>query len=104
MSTFLTQNLIFVLRNTVNAKRQAIYVARCKSALGRYHAIINIHLITISVTESFKTLNGVLMYTIEGVSSVAKFITAYEESLKPRLPFSNPKCVLCYQRQYFDVY
>ena len=32
--------------------------------------------------------NGVLlMYTIEGVSNVANFITAYEVSIKPRLPF-----------------
>ena len=30
------------------------------------------------------------MYTLEGVSSVANFITAYEESIKPRLPFSDP--------------
>ena len=36
--------------------------------------------------------NGfLLMYTLEGVSSVADFITTYEESqIKPRLPFSNP--------------
>ena len=27
------------------------------------------------------------MYMLEGVSSVANFITAYEESKKPRLPF-----------------
>ena len=27
------------------------------------------------------------MYTVENVSSVANFITAYEESLKPRRPF-----------------
>ena len=30
------------------------------------------------------------MYTLEGVSSVANFITAYEESIKPRFPFSDP--------------
>ena len=41
------------------------------------------------------------MYTLEGVSSVANFITAYEVAIKPRLPFSNPKCVLCFQRQSF---
>ena len=43
-----------------------------------------------------------LMYTLEFVSSVANFITAYEESQKKtRLPFSNPYCVLCFQRQSF---
>ena len=26
------------------------------------------------------------MYTLEGVGSVANFITAYEESIKPRRP------------------
>ena len=30
------------------------------------------------------------MYTLEGVSNVANFINAYEISVKPRLPFSNP--------------
>ena len=35
-------------------------------------------------------------YTLEGVSNVANFITAYEESIKPRLTFSNPQCVLCF--------
>ena len=28
------------------------------------------------------------MCTLEGVSSVAKFISAYDVSIKPRLPFS----------------
>ena len=28
------------------------------------------------------------MYTLEGVSSVANFITAYKVSINPRLPFS----------------
>ena len=43
-----------------------------------------------------------LMYTLEGVSSVANFITAYKESpIKPRLPFSDLRCVLCFQRQSF---
>ena len=33
--------------------------------------------------------NGVLlMFTLEDVSSVANFITAYEDSIKSRLPFS----------------
>ena len=33
--------------------------------------------------------NGVLlMYMLEGVRSVANFITAYEQSIKQRLPFS----------------
>ena len=34
------------------------------------------------------------MYTLEGISSVANFITAYEESVKPRLPFSKLVCSL----------
>ena len=35
--------------------------------------------------------NGDLhMYTLGGVSSVANIITAYEESMKPRFPFSDP--------------
>ena len=35
--------------------------------------------------------NGILLvYNLEGVSRVANFITAYEVSIKPRLPFSNP--------------
>ena len=43
------------------------------------------------------------MYTLEGVSSVANFITVYESvSIKPRLPFSNPLCVLCFQRESFS--
>ena len=42
------------------------------------------------------------MYTLEGVSSVANLITAYEESdIKPRFQFSNPQCVLCFPRQSF---
>ena len=41
------------------------------------------------------------MYTLESVNSVANLITAYEESHKSRLPFSNLKCVLCFQRQSF---
>ena len=49
--------------------------------------------------------NGVLLvYTLEGVSSVANFITAYVVSIKPRLPFSNPQCVLCFQGNLFDIY
>ena len=32
------------------------------------------------------------MYTLEGVSSVANFITIYKESIKPRLPF--PICIV----------
>ena len=40
------------------------------------------------------------MYTLEGVSSVANFIIAYEES-QSRLPFSNLKYFLCFQRQSF---
>ena len=28
------------------------------------------------------------MYTLEGVSDVTNFITAYENSIKPRLPFT----------------
>ena len=43
------------------------------------------------------------MYTLEGVSSVANFITAYEVSIKSRLPFSNVSCVVCFQRQFFYV-
>ena len=35
-------------------------------------------------------LKILLMYTLEGVSSVANIITAYEVSIKPRLPFFNP--------------
>ena len=35
------------------------------------------------------------MYTLEGVSSVANFFTAYEESqLNRDSPFSNPYCAL----------
>ena len=46
--------------------------------------------------------NGILlMCTLEGVGGVAGFITAYKKSIKPRLPFSNPWCVLCFQRQSF---
>ena len=41
------------------------------------------------------------MYTLEGVSSVVDFITSYEETIKPRLPFSNLYCVLCFQKQSF---
>ena len=29
------------------------------------------------------------MYTLEGVSSVANFISAYEESIKSKLPLSK---------------
>ena len=52
-------------------------------------------------TELIFEYGVLLMYTLEGLSSVANFITAYEESVKPRLPFSNPQCVLCFQRQSF---
>ena len=44
------------------------------------------------------------MYMLESVSGVAKYITAYEVSIKPRLPFSNPWCVLCFHGNLFDVY
>ena len=30
-----------------------------------------------------------LMYTLEGVSSVGNFVTAFEVSIKPKLSFSN---------------
>ena len=34
------------------------------------------------------------MYMLQGVSSVANFITAYEVSIKLRLPFSDLECSL----------
>ena len=46
------------------------------------------------------------MYTLEGVSSVANFITAYEESEKKkmRLPFSICDGVFLSKRNRLDFY
>ena len=44
------------------------------------------------------------MYMLEGASSVANFITAYEVSIKPRPPFSNRSVFFVSKSNLFDVY
>ena len=45
-----------------------------------------------------------LMYTLEGVSSVANFITAYAESQYNRdSHFLFVMCVPCFKRQFFLI-
>ena len=46
--------------------------------------------------------NGALLiYTLQGVSSVANFITASEEAQLNRAPFSNLYRVICFEKQSF---
>ena len=44
------------------------------------------------------------MYTLARVSSVANFITAYEVSIKPTLPFPNPSVFFVFKGKLFGVY
>ena len=42
------------------------------------------------------------MYTLEGVSTVANFITAYEKTQYNRdSPFSNPRCFFLFTKTIF---
>ena len=42
------------------------------------------------------------MYSLEGVSCVANFITAYESFNKTETPIFYLECVLCFQWQPFE--
>ena len=49
--------------------------------------------------------NGVLLlYRLKGVRGVAKFITACEESMKPRLPFSISNVFFVSKGNLLDFY